>query len=205
MNFSNKLADKKTINITIANLKTNGIDAIFAENREEAKEKALSLIPKEKEVMTMTSVTLDALGITEEINTSGKYPHAVKPQLMKMDRNTQSLAMKKLGAAPEYAIGSVHAVTEQGNVLIASNTGSQLSAYVYGSPHVIWVVGAQKIVKDTEEGIKRIYDYVLPLESERAHKAYGTSGSFVSKLLIINKEVTPHRTTMIIVNEALGY
>ncbi len=200
----NKLANKEEVAKTIAALKENGIDAIFVQSEAEAKEKALALIPKDKEVMTMTSVTLDTLGITQEINESGNY-NSVRTKLNSMNRETQSLEMQQLGAAPEYTIGSVHAVTQTGHVLIASNTGSQLPAYAYGSTHVIWVVGAQKIVKDTDAGMKRVYDYVLPLESDRAHKAYGMPGSNVSKLLIINKEVSPGRITMIIVNQSLGF
>ncbi len=99
----------------------------------------------------------------------------------------------------------MHAVTEDGKVLIASNSGSQLPAYAYGSGHVIWVVGAQKIVKNLDEGIKRIYEHSLPLESERARKAYGVPGSAVNKLLIINKEIIPGRITMILTKEKLGF
>lgn len=177
---------------------------IIAKNGEDAKKKVLELIPKQAEVMTMSSTTLDTIGITKEINESSQY-NSVRNKLFSMDRKTQELEMQKLGSAPEYAVGSVHAVTEDGHVLIASNTGSQLPAYVYGSAHVIWVVGAQKIVKDTDSGIKRIYDYVLPLESERAHKAYGVTGSAVNKLLIINKEATPNRLIIILVKEVLGF
>ena len=65
-----------------------------------------------------------------------------------MDRTTQARERAKLGATPDLAIGSVHAVTEDGHVLIASNTGSQLPAYVYAAGKVIWVVGAQKIIKN---------------------------------------------------------
>lgn len=121
-----------------------------------------------------------------------------------MDAKTQGLEMKKLGAAPEWAIGSVHAVTEGGKVVVVSATGSQLPAYAYGSSHVIWVVGSQKIVKDLDEAAKRIYEYVLPKESERAMKAYGMASS-VNKRLIIDKEATPDRITMIIVKEKLGF
>ncbi len=114
--------------------------------------------------------------------------------------------MQKLGAAPEYVIGSVHTVTEDGHVLIiASASGSQLPAYVYAAEHVIWVVGTQKIVKNIEEGMKRIYKYVLPLESARAHKAYGVPGSSVNKLLIVNKEPVPNRITIILVQQPLGF
>ncbi len=201
----NQLADKQTIEKTIAALKNNGMEAKFVETGEEAKKEVLSLIPKGAEVMNMTSITLDTLGIPKALNESGNY-NSVRSKLNSMDRETQGLEMQKLGAAPEWTVGSVHAVTEEGHVLIASNTGSQLSAYVYGSPHVIWVVGTQKIVKNTDEGIKRIYEYVLPLEGERANKAYNiTTGSAVNKLLSINREVKPDRITIIFVNEVLGF
>jgi hypothetical protein len=98
----------------------------------------------------------------------------------------------------------VHAVTEDGKVIVASKSGSQLPAYAYGSNHVIWVVGAQKIVKDLDEATKRVYDYVLPLENERAKAAYNMESS-VDKFLVFHKEVVPARITMIIAKEKLGY
>lgn len=201
----NKLASKQSIEKTIKALKVNGIEAKFVESGEMAKKEVFSLIPRGAEVMTMTSVTLDTIGIPKEVNESGKYD-SVRNKLNEMDRATQNLEMQKLGAAPQWAVGSVHAVTEDGHLLIASNTGSQLPAYASGSLQVIWVVGTQKVVKNTDDGIKRIYEYVLPLESERANQAYNiTTGSNVSKLLIINKEVKPGRLTVILVGEKLGF
>lgn len=199
----NQLADKETIDRTITALNANGIEAKFVENGEEAKKLVFSQIPEGAEVMTMSSVTLDTLGISKEVQESSKF-NSVKNKLNKMDWKTQSQEMQKLVSASEWTVGSVHAVTADGHLLIASNSGSQLPAYAAGSPHVIWVVGKQKIVKDTDEGIKRIYEYILPLESDRARKVYGI-GSNVSKLLIINKEVKPGRLTVILVNERLGF
>lgn len=200
-----QLASKESIDKTIQSLKANGIEAEFVETSEDAKKEVFSLIPEGAEIMTMTSVTLDTLGLAKEINESDKY-NSVRSKLNKMDRATQGLEMQKLGAAPDWTIGSVHAVSEDGHVLIASQTGSQLPAYVSGANHVIWVVGTQKIVKNTDEAIKRIYEYVLPLESARANKAYNiTTGSNVSKLLIVNKEVKPGRITIIFVGEKLGF
>ena len=200
-----KKADKKTVEKTIDALQARNINALYVETGNEAKKKVLELIPKGAEVMTMTSVTLSSLGIPDIINESGDYD-AVKPKLLKMDRATQSLDMQKIGAAPEWSIGSVHAVTQEGNVVIASNTGSQLPGYLYGSQHVIWVVGTQKIVKDLDTAMKRIYDYILPLESVRLNKQYNTtSGSNVSKIAIVNKEFNPKRVTLIFVNEVLGF
>lgn len=203
MTSFNKLPDDQAITNTIRALKTNGIDAMLVENGLKAKEKVLDLLPKGAEVMNMSSVTLETLGIDKEINESGNY-NAVKPKLMKMDRQTQALEMQKLGSAPEWAVGSVHAVTEDGKVLIASNSGSQLPTYAYSSTHVIWVVGIQKIAKNLDEGIKRIYEYVLPLEDKHMKQLYGM-GSNVSKLLIINKEIVPGRLTVIFVKEKLGF
>ena len=200
----NALPSDDSIAKTVKNLKENGIETVVVATGQEAKEKALSLVPVGAEIMTMTSVTLDTLGLSQEINESGKYD-AVKPKLYSKNRESDNDSMQKLGAAPNMAIGSVHAVTETGHVYIASNTGSQLPAYVYGSDKVIWVVGAQKIVNSDDDAMKRLHDYVLPLESDRAHKAYGVPGSNISKMLVISKEVKPNRITMIIVKEALGF
>ena len=198
-----RLADDETINLAVAALKANGIEATVAENSQEAKQKVFEIIPEGAEVMNMSSVTLDTTGIAKEIVESGRY-NSVRNQLTKMDRQTQNLEMQKLGAGPDWAVGSVHAITQDGKVLIASNTGSQLPAYAYGSAHVVWVVGAQKVVKNLEEGMQRIYEYSLPLENERAKKAYGM-GSNVSKILILNKEISPGRVSMVIVKEKLGF
>lgn len=203
MNKWETLADEETIEKNVEALKANGIEALIVENGEEARKKVSEIIPEGAEVMTMSSVTLDATGIRELLE-SGNY-NSVMKKLMSMDRTTQGLEMQKLGAAPEWSVGSVHAVTEDGKVLIASNSGSQLPAYAYTSSHVIWVVGTQKIVKDVDEGIKRVYEHSLPLESERAKRVYGVPGSFVGKLLIVNRENVTGRITMILVKEKLGF
>ncbi|MGD0577205.1 MAG: LUD domain-containing protein [Candidatus Staskawiczbacteria bacterium] len=198
-----QLATNESINKTKNALEKNGLEVLVVENGTEAKEKVLEMIPQGAEIMNMSSVTVDSIGLAKEILESGKY-NAVKNKFKTMDPKKQGQEMKKMGAAPEWAIGSVHAVTEDGKVVVASATGSQLPAYAYGSSHVIWVVGSQKIVEDLDEGMKRIYEYVFPLENERAMKAYGM-GSGVNKLFILNKEVSAGRITMIIVKEKLGF
>lgn len=151
--------------------------------------------------MNMSSMTLDATGIAKEINESGRFD-SVRKKFASMGKGNKE--MKHIGAAPQFAVGSVHAVTEEWHLLIASASGSQLPAYAYGANRVIWVVGTQKIVKDTDEGIKRIYEHSLKLEDQRARKAYGV-GSGVNKILIVNKEVVSGRITVILVKEKLGF
>jgi len=181
-------------------LKKNGINAIIAETKNEARDKALDLIPLDSAVMNMTSVTLDSIGLSEAINSSGKY----RPVRESINSESDARIKRQLGAAPDIAIGSVHAVTENGQVIIASATGSQLPAYAYGAEKVIWIVGGQKVVADMDEGMKRLKEYVFPLEDERAKKAYGV-GSGINKVLIVSKEFTPDRITIILVNESLGF
>ena len=201
----NKLADKEIVDKTIEALKVNGIEAKFVQTGEDAKKEIFSIIPKGAEVMTMSSVTIDTLGISKQIQESGEY-NSVKNKLNSMNRETEELEMSRIGSAPDWSIGSVHAVSEEGHLFIASNTGSQLPAYASGAAHIIWVVGTQKIVKNNDSALKRIYEYVLPLESARLNKAYNlTKGSFVSKILIVNREIKPGRITLIFVNEVLGF
>lgn len=198
-----RLADKASIEKTMAALRSNAIESYFEENGAKAKEKLFELLPEGAEVMNMTSVTLDSIGVAQEILESGRY-RSVRKQLSSMDRESQGLEMQKLGAAPEWTVGSVHAVTEEGQVMIASATGSQLPAYAYGSLHVIWVVGVQKIVRNVEEGMRRIYEHSYPLEDSRSRRVYGV-GSQVGKVLTVNKEAQPGRLSVIFVNEVLGF
>jgi hypothetical protein len=203
MNKWNTPASDQAIQATIAALKEHNINAEVVSSEEEAKKRVFELIPEGSEVMNNTSVTLDQIGVTKELLESGKY-NPVRKVLM--DPNADSREKKKLGAAAEYALGSVHAVTEDGHVLIASNSGSNLPTNAYGADKVIWAVGTQKIVKNIEEGMKRLYEYTLPLESDRANKAYNmTAGSFVSKLLIFNKETVKDRVTLIFIKENIGF
>lgn len=197
------LAADVVIQKVIGALEKNNFKVKVVENKEEAKKEVLKLLPTGAEVFTMSSQTLEEIEIVSEINESGKY-NAIRPKLLAMDRNTQAREMARLGASPDWVLGSVQAVTEDGHLLIASNTGSQLSAEAYAGGKVVFVVGCHKIVKDSDEGIKRIYEYSLPLEDERARKAYGIP-SAVNKILIINKEVMPERITVILVKEKLGF
>ena len=197
-----ELAGDESIKKVATALNAVGIGVFITKNVDEAKKKVLEIIPEGAEIMTMASETLAVMGVDKELNESGRF-NSIKARLMKMDRATQGREMQKLGASPEWAIGSVQAVTEDGSVFIASATGSQLGAYAYAASHVIWVVGTQKIVKNWDEGVKRVYEYALPHEDEK-RKKLGQEGSAVRKLLVVSGEHVPQRITMVLVNEKVG-
>jgi hypothetical protein len=184
-------------------LEANGIQVLIAKNGEEAKRLFFEMVPNGSEIFLGASVTLEKLGITEEVDKSGHFD-ALRPRMFAMNRETQGREMRKLVGAPDFAAGSVHAVTEDGQVLIASNTGSQLSPYAASAGKVIWVVGAQKIVKDLNEGLKRIEEYCLPLEEVHMQELYKAHTN-VNKILIFRREIRPNRVTMIIVKEEVGF
>ncbi|HUE98603.1 MAG TPA: LUD domain-containing protein [Anaerolineales bacterium] len=198
-----KLASNDQIERVAMALEANGIKTLIAEHGEEAEKMVFDLLPDGAEVFTASSQTLEQLDIPAELEKSEQY-ELVREKLKKMDKKTQNREMVEMGATPEYIIGSVHAVTEDGQVLVASNTGSQLAPYAASAANVIWVVGAQKIVRDIEEGTRRIEEYSYPREDERLKKAMGVPSN-ISKVLIVNEEIQPGRVTMIIVKEELGY
>ena len=202
MEFARLAADEQ-IERTAKALEARNIKTLIAENGEEAKRMFFALVPEGAEVFLGASVTLETLGIKDEIDKSGKF-NSLRPKMFAMDRATQGREIRKLGGAPDYAAGSVHAVTEDGRVLIASNTGSQLGPYASGAGKVIWVVGAQKLVKDLDEGMKRIEEYCVPLEDVHMQQLYNMHTN-LSKILIVYKEVRPDRITIIIVKEQLGF
>jgi L-lactate utilization protein LutC len=184
-------------------LEANGIQVLIAKNGEEAKRLFFEMVPNGSEIFLGASVTLEKLGITEEVDKSGHFD-ALRPRMFAMNRETQGREMRKLVGSPDFAAGSVHAVTEDGRVMIASRTGSQLGPYATSAGKVIWVVGAQKIVKDLDEGFRRIEEYCVPLEEEHMQKLY-KMGTELNKVLIINREFRPNRVTMIIVKEEVGF
>jgi L-lactate utilization protein LutC len=188
---------------TMAALEANGIKVLRASDAAEAKRIVLDLIPDASPVHQGASQTLDVLGITDEIEKSGRYA-ALRPRIWSMDRETEADQIRRLGAAPDVMLGSVHAVTETGSLFAASMSGSQLGPYVSGAGRVILVVGTQKIVSDLEEGLRRINEYAHRLEDARAQAAYGIR-SAVNKLVIINREITPGRITVVLVDEVLGF
>jgi hypothetical protein len=198
-----ELASDKQLDAAAAALERNGISSSVVDSGEQARDAVRSIIPIGAEVFNNTSRTLESIGIAEDIERSGLY-QPLRPRLYQMDREMQAREMRQLAAAPDYVVGSVHALTEEGSLLIASASGSQLGPLVSGAGHVILVIGGQKLVPDIATGLRRIYEYCFPLEDRRAREAYGVP-SGVNNVLIINRVVSPKRVHAILVGEPLGF
>jgi hypothetical protein len=197
------VADDASVKRATAALEANGITVLRAADPAEARRIVMDLIPEGAQVLHGASQSLEVAGIIDAVEKSGRYEH-LRPRLRSMDRKTQADEIRRLGAAPDVMLGSVHAVTETGSLITASMGGSQLGPYASGAGRVILVVGTQKIVSDLEEGLRRVNDYAFLLEDARAQLAYGIH-SAVNKVLIINREVVPGRITIVFVDQVLGF
>ncbi len=198
-----QLASEEQIAKTVQALEARGIQAVVFETGEEARNYVLDLIPSGAEVYNSPSRTFELIGLAEEIEHPTRF-QSVRARLHLLDRVTQREEMRKLGASPDVLVGSVHAITEQGEIMIASAVGSQLGPAASGAGAVIWVVGTQKLVRTLEDGFRRIREHSPPLESERTQRVYGQA-SAINKLLIVNGEAYPGRITIVLVKQNLGF
>jgi acyl-CoA hydrolase len=196
------LPDENTLQATVVALEEHGFSVEVAGDLDAARQAVLARIPEGSSVMTNTSVTLTEAGIADAVNDGGPYESA-RNAMFALDFATQAQEMKAISGQPDYALGSVHAVTRDGTLVIASASGSQLASYSWGAANVIFVVGAQKLVPTLEAAHERIYQHSLPLEDARAQAAYGQH-SQVGKILEIHAEL-PGRIHIVLIRELVGY
>lgn len=197
-------ADDATIERTAKALRAKGYTVHVVENGVAAKDLIVGLIPQGAEISQGASETLEDIGVTAEIERPGRFD-AVRPRTRAMDRTTPEgvRAMRKLGAAPDYYVVSAQALVEDGTIVVASNTGSQMAPISFGAGEVIFAIGAQKIVPDLDTAFRRIEERSLPLEHARMQKLYGVN-SHVRKLLVIRSESRPERITVVLIKEPVG-
>jgi hypothetical protein len=195
-------AGEDAIAATLAALDEHGITAEVVDGFESARRAVLDRLPAGATVMTNPSVTLDETGIAAAINDGDGFDSA-RNRMLKLDYTTQMQEMKAIASEADYSIGSVHAITTDGILLIASASGSQLAQYAWGAAHVILVAGAQKIVPTLADARQRIYEHSLKLEDGRALAAYGQN-SYVGKILEIHQE-QPGRIHVVLIRQPVGY
>jgi L-lactate utilization protein LutC len=201
-----RLPGKETIDRTISALKNRGISAESVPNREEALELVTRLIPAGAELMTASSTTLDEIGFLALLK-SGDHHWTSLNEIVNAEKDPAKRAeLRRRNINVDYFLGSVHAITENGETIVASASGSQIPSYAFTSKNVIWVAGTQKIVRSLEEGLRRVREHSLNLETARM-KSLGYPGSMIAKILIVEREPAQlgRKVSMILVNEKLGF
>ncbi|MBI5400611.1 MAG: lactate utilization protein [Candidatus Yonathbacteria bacterium] len=187
------------------NLKARNITPIIVDTKEQALAEIKKLIPAGGAVMNGSSTTLQEIGFVDYLKAGEHGWDNVHADILNEKDESKKARMRKESVLADYFLGSVHAITEAGQLLIASASGSQLSSYAFTSNNVIWVASANKIVADREAGFKRIEDHVFPLENKRM-QGVGYPGSTIGRVLVFEREIMPNRhLTMILVKEKLGF
>ncbi len=195
-------ASEATLQQVADRIRERNIEVVIVTNAEEARQIVLERLPKEAEVHSGKSKTLQDSGIFDALQDPKQF-NALRHQVLKMDRKTQGKEIRKLIAAPDFMLGSVQAITEDGILVDVSATGSQIGPYANTAGKVLLVVGSQKIVPNLETAFRRIREYVQPWEDAQVRKAVNI-GTFIGKTLIIEREWVNERMTVILVREPTG-
>lgn len=186
-------------------LKARNITPVIVDTKEQALAEIKKLIPQGGSVMNGSSQTLNEIGFVGYLKAGEHGWNNVHEEILKEKDPAKQARLRKESVLADYFLGSVHAITEQGQLLIASASGSQIPSYAFTSNNVIWVASANKIVHDREAGFKRIEDYVFPLENKRM-QGVGYPGSTIGRVLVFEREIMPNRhLTIILVKEKLGF
>jgi hypothetical protein len=197
-----RAASEESLQKTAAALRARNFTVEVVDTPAEARAYVISILPKDQSIFTASSETINLSGLDEDINNSGKY-NAIRPQMLKLDYKTQRAEIRKLGAAPDVVVGSVHAITEDGRVFAASGSGSQLGPYAAAAGKVVWVVGSQKIVPDLDTAMRRLQYYAFPKEDARMRQKYGMPSGLM-KILIVNGDM-PGRVSVVLIREPIGF
>jgi YkgG family uncharacterized protein len=183
-------------------LRERNFEVVVVDDAAQAKAEVMKRLPDGAEVHSAKSKTLEDIGVFSELNESDRYDF-LRKKLFKLDRKTQAREMRKLVSAPDFELGSVHAITEAGELVEASASGSQMGPYSGSSGQLILVVGSQKIVKDLDAAMRRIREHVLPYEDARLREQMGV-GTKICRVLILEQDYVAGRTTVILVRKPVG-
>jgi LUD domain len=195
-------ADSAQLQALTTRLRERNFEVLVVDDADRAKAAVFALLPEGAEVHSGKSKTLENAGIFDKLMKSGRY-NFLRTRLRQMNYETQAREIRKLGAAPDFMLGSVQAVTEAGQLVAASGSGSQIGPYAFGAEHLILVIGSQKVVPDLDAALRRITEHVQPYEDIRLREQMG-EGAQLARVLILERDFRPGRTTIILVREPIG-
>ncbi len=196
-----KPASDATLEALAERMRARNFEVVIVDDGAAAKAEVLSRVPEGSQVHSGKSKTLEDAGIFDEFMDNEQYDF-IRRRTLKMDRNTQRDEMRRAGAAPDFMVNSAHAVTEAGQIVMTSATGSQIGPIASGAGQLILVIGSQKVVPDLDTAFRRIEDYVIPYEEDRLKVAHGVAK--MNRTLILEGDHTPGRTTIILVRTPIG-
>lgn len=200
------LASKEAVDKTVAALTANSFMPEVLPNKEAALARIKDLIPKGASVMNGASTTLQQIGYVDYLKAKQHGWRNIHDTILEETDEAKKAELRKMGVLSDFYLGSVHGLTEDGKMLIASNSGSQLPHLAFTSPNLILVVSTQKIVPTLHDAMDRLEKQVIPLEDARMKAAYGY-GTMLNKTLVLHKEnpALGRKVHVLLVEEKLGF
>ena len=199
----NSLADFDAIKRTIVGLAARNVEARLVGSREEALAALKELVPEGSEVYVNTSETLDTIGYTGYMHGNDRYVNLHDQMLAEPDPAAQR-DVRRRSTTADYFVGSVQAVAETGEIILASSSGSQIAAYAFGARRVILVAGTQKICSTLVEAEARTRGWTLE-RHDRWLEDRGVSPTPIGKYMIMEHELEVGRISMVLIPESLGW
>jgi L-lactate utilization protein LutC len=188
-------------------ISARGIHAEAVGTHTEALNRLKALIPAGASISTGASLTLKQIGFEDLLKDDHHAWRNLKAEYLAEPDPAKQLLLRRQSSLADYFIGSVHAVTHAGQLVIASASGSQLGPYAYTAKNVIWVVGSQKIVPTLDDAFHRIHDHIIPHEELRMRELTGGKmGTSLNKVLIFEREAAflGRTVTLVLVREPVG-
>ncbi|HVV15110.1 MAG TPA: lactate utilization protein [Candidatus Paceibacterota bacterium] len=202
----NAIAPRAVLEKTVEALKSMNVEGIIVKDRSEALAKIKELIPAGASVMNGASKTLEEIGFVGHLKSGDHDWHNLHEAILSEKDPVEQAKLRKMSVVSDFYLGSVHAIAQTGEMVIVSNTGSQLPHIVYTSPNLIFVVGANKVMPTLEDARKRVVEHVVPLEDVRLMGVYNAH-THLSKELIFHWEnpMMGRKVRVLLVEEALGF
>lgn len=200
----NQMPPEEIITRTVEEIKKRGIRILRAKNSEEALKRIKEIIPSGSVVMNGSSTTLIEIGYQTYVE-SGKSGWIDFHTLITNENDdAKRNELRRKSVTADYFLSGVNAIAETGELVSCDKSGSRVGAWPFGAGHLILVAGINKIVPTLADAFMRVREYALPLENARAKKVYGI-GSQLGKCVILVYEQDEKRSTLILINESLGY
>ena len=191
-------------------LNKRGFDAYYVSTAEEAKAKALELIPKGAVVSWGGSVTVDQIGLKEEVLNKFSVINrdAAKSPEERMELMRQALTC-------DTFLMSANAITEDGQLVNIDGNGNRVAALCFGPKEVIVVAGMNKVVGSLEDAWDRARNYAAPVNAQRFElpTPCGKTGlcadcknsSTICTHFVVTRMGKNGRIKVILVGEELGF
>jgi len=117
-----ELANQDVLKKTGEALEGRGFHVEFLNNKEEALERLKNFIPAGANVMTGSSTTLKEIGFVDYLSSDKHSWNNLKEKIVSEKDPKKQVELRKKSITADYFLGSVHAVTQSGEVVVASAT-----------------------------------------------------------------------------------